>query len=198
MQAMGMSHKRWRLKAFPWTVSKLVTSNIFQVGNFERTCWFHLKQKIEPVAVKFNHSGYTFGKIPNVDPNLCCFCGVLAQQTTARKRERKKTHLFWSIREVRGRKLWAHEGDRHWDKGIPAPIILSTHYSQLCLRVHSGVCKSVVYVDRIFWFFFQEETRNTLTAQHRRPAFSTSVVSDVVTKFLHVAVPSSIHPWTEC
>ena len=68
MQAMGVSYKRPILKAFPQTVSKLGTSNIFQQeGNSERVCWFYLRQKIEPVPVKFSHSGYTSGKLHNVE-----------------------------------------------------------------------------------------------------------------------------------
>lgn len=84
MQAMDMSYKRRILKAFPQTVSKLGTSDIFQQeGNSERIGWFYLKQKIEPVAVKFDHSGYTFGKIRNVDSQsmrLLGFCLSKSQQ----------------------------------------------------------------------------------------------------------------------
>lgn len=84
MQAMGVSFKRRILKAFPQTVSKLGTSNIFQQeGNSERICWFYLRQKTEPVAGKFSHSGYTFEKIHNIESKstwLLGFCLSKSQQ----------------------------------------------------------------------------------------------------------------------
>lgn len=147
-------------------MSKLGTSNIFQQeGNSERICWIFLKQKIEPVAVKFNHSGYTFGKIHNVDSKVS---GVLLKQISARKRAKL---LFQSATKVRDRKLWACEGDRHW-LGNP-----STHFP--FPGVHSGVCGPAIDANGIFRIYFREDTRNTLTAQHRRPACPPSAVSNV-------------------
>lgn len=49
--------------------------------------------------MKFNHSGYTFGKIHNVDSKVS---GVLFKQISARKREKL---LFQSATKVRDRKL---------------------------------------------------------------------------------------------
>lgn len=99
MQAMGVSFKRRILKAFPQTVSKLGTSNIFQQeGNSERICWVCLKQKIEPVAVKFKHSGYTFEKIHNVESKSMRLLGFCLSNHSNKER----TASFLKCHKVEG------------------------------------------------------------------------------------------------